>query len=125
MQPAALAVRFLLELLGLVALGLGGYHATDSEVARWLLALAVPAVAAGIWGVFRIPDDPKPAPVAVPGPVRLLIEACFFGGATAALVATGPPGARGRLRRRGAGGLRTPSGPRAAARPLAVVRLSV
>ncbi|MDO9446246.1 MAG: YrdB family protein [Dehalococcoidia bacterium] len=89
MQPAALGVRFLLELLGLVALGVGGYHAADSGVARWLLALGIPSFAAAIWGVFRIPDDPKPAPVAVPGPVRLLIEACFFGGATVALVATG------------------------------------
>lgn len=91
MQPVALAVRFLLELLGLAALGLGGYHAAEAEVARWLLALAIPTFAAAIWGVFRIPDDPKPAPVAVPGPVRLLIEACFFGGATVALVATAHP----------------------------------
>ncbi|MDP2328625.1 MAG: YrdB family protein [Dehalococcoidia bacterium] len=89
MQPAALGVRFLLELLGLVALGLGGYHAAEAEAVRWLLALAIPTFAAAIWGVFRIPDDPKPAPVAVPGPVRLLIEACLFGGATVALVATG------------------------------------
>ena len=89
MQPAALGVRFLLELLGLVALGLGGYHATNAEAVRWLLALAIPTFAATVWGVFRIPNDPKPAPVAVPGPVRLLIEACFFGGATVALVGTG------------------------------------
>jgi hypothetical protein len=42
-------------------------------------------VAAIIWGVFRIPDDPNPAPVEVPGIVRLGYELFLFGFATWAL----------------------------------------
>ncbi|MDA0270847.1 MAG: DUF2568 domain-containing protein [Chloroflexi bacterium] len=91
MQAAALAVRFLLELLALIALGTWGYQAGGGGVAGWALAAALPTAAATVWGVFRIPDDPKPAPVAVPGPVRLMIEAAFFGGAATALVGIGQP----------------------------------
>jgi hypothetical protein len=91
MQSAALAVRFLLELLALIALGTWGYQAGGGGTAGWMLAAAVPATAATLWGVCRVPDDPKPAPVAVPGPVRLFIEAAFFGGAAAALVGVGQP----------------------------------
>jgi hypothetical protein len=91
MQAPALAVRFLLELLALVALGIWGHQAGGGGIAGWVLAASVPATAATVWGVFRIPNDPKPAPVAVPGPVRLLIEAAFFGGAAAALVGIGQP----------------------------------
>jgi hypothetical protein len=36
-----------------------------------------------------VPDDPGKAPVAVPGWVRLLLEAVYFGGAALALWAAG------------------------------------
>jgi hypothetical protein len=45
-----------------------------------------------LWGVFAVPGDPSRsgrAPVPVPGAVRLLVEAAFFGAATAALVRDG------------------------------------
>lgn len=89
----ALGVRFLLEVVALVLMGAGAVAALDGSAWRWPAAIALPLAAAAIWGIFRIPDDPKAAPVAVPGPVRLIIEAAFFGGATAALVGLGRPGA--------------------------------
>lgn len=48
-------------------------------VLRPLLAILIPLLAAAIWGIFRVPDDPGRAPVPVPGVVRLAIELAFFG----------------------------------------------
>lgn len=89
----ALGVRFVLEIAGLVLMGTWAASSVDGTPWRWLAAVALPAAAATVWGVFRIPDDPKAAPVEVPGPVRLLIEVAFFGGATAALAGLGRPDA--------------------------------
>jgi hypothetical protein len=58
-------------------------------VARWLWTAGLVVGAAAVWGVFRVPGDGGPPVVAVPGWVRLLIEAVFFGGATAGLIAAG------------------------------------
>jgi hypothetical protein len=58
-------------------------------VARLLWTIGLPLVAAVLWGTFRVPDDPGKAPVPVPGLVRLLLEAVFFGAATWALYAAG------------------------------------
>ena len=43
-----------------------------------MAAIGLPAAAAALWGIFRIPNDPKPAPVATPGPIRLLLELGLF-----------------------------------------------
>lgn len=83
-HPLNLALRFILEIVGLLALGYWGWT-QHSGLARWLWTLGLPLLAAVLWGVFRVPDDPGPATVAVPGFVRLLLEALFFGGAVAAL----------------------------------------
>jgi len=78
-------LRFLLELAALVFLGWWGatvLESTDatSTAASVALAIALPLVAATAWGLFRVPNDPKPnPPVEVPGPVRLLIELAVFG----------------------------------------------
>ncbi|GMU40066.1 MAG: hypothetical protein AMXMBFR23_09320 [Chloroflexota bacterium] len=87
----ALGVRFLLEVTSLLLMGAWAASSVDATPWRWVAAVVLPAAAATAWGVFRIPDDPKPAPVAVPGPVRLLIEAAFFGGAALALAGLGRP----------------------------------
>lgn len=52
---------------------------------RWILALGIPIAAAAVWGIFRVPNDPGPATVAVPGMVRLLIELAYFTMAVVAL----------------------------------------
>jgi hypothetical protein len=89
-HPLVLLVRFLLELGALLALGYWGWT-QHAGVMRVLLALGVPLVAAAAWGTFRVPGYPGKAPVAVPGPVRLLLEAAFFAGAVWALYAAQRP----------------------------------
>lgn len=89
-HPVNLLARFLLELLALAALGYWGYAAHDGAW-RWLLMVAAPVIAAAAWGIFRVPDDPGPAPVRLSGIGRLLLEAIFFGAAISALFAAGQP----------------------------------
>ena len=76
-KPVVLLIRFLLELFGLFAFGLFGWQSASGFM-RYLLAAALPVMAAVIWGTFRVPNDPGPAPVSVPGWLRLTIEILFF-----------------------------------------------
>jgi hypothetical protein len=87
---ANLALRFLLELCALAALGYWGWT-QHQGVTRWLLAILAPLVAATLWGVFRVPNDGGAPVVTVPGAVRLGLEAVFFVAAVAALVAADRP----------------------------------
>jgi hypothetical protein len=83
-NPINLALRFLLELVMLADISWWGYH----RFAGWLgiaACIAFPVLAAVLWGVFRIPNDPRPAPVAIRGPFRLLLEWVLFGWAVWAL----------------------------------------
>lgn len=89
-NPLNLALRFILELVGLFALGYWGWTQHDG-LWRWLLAVGVPLLAAALWGTFRVPNDPGPAPVAVPGWTRLLLEAVFFSASVLALYTSGRP----------------------------------
>ncbi|MGW5385925.1 YrdB family protein [Nocardia sp. NPDC003963] len=86
LNPVLLGLRFLLELVALASAGTLGWRMTDGP-GRWLLVVLLPVIAATLWGVFAVPDDPSrsgEAPVAVPGVIRLLIEfAVLFGGAAA------------------------------------------
>ncbi|MDQ4077971.1 MAG: YrdB family protein [Chloroflexota bacterium] len=79
-HPINLALRFLLELAALGALGYWGWT-THEGIWRLVWAVGLPLVAAILWGTFRVPGDPGHAPVPVPGPVRLLLELAFFGSA--------------------------------------------
>jgi hypothetical protein len=91
-NPLNLAVRFILEMAGLVALGWWGWKQGEG-VFRFMLALGIPILAAGLWGTFAVPDDPSrsgKARVPVPGIVRLVLELAFFAAATWSLVAIGP-----------------------------------
>ena len=83
-NPLNLAVRFLLELCALFALGLWGWRLRDDGW-RIVAALAVPLIAAALWGTFAVPGDPSrsgSAPVVVPGALRLVLEFGFFASAT-------------------------------------------
>ena len=82
-HPLNLAVRFILEVSGLVAIGMWGWQHEGFQ--KYLLAAGLPILAMLIWGIFRVPGDPGSAPVPIPGPLRLLIECLFFGAAIAAL----------------------------------------
>jgi hypothetical protein len=83
-HPINLALRFVLELAGLYAMGYWGWNALESPW-RWLAAIGIPFIAAGIWGIFRVPDDGGPPVVKVPGIVRLSIEFDYFTAAVLAL----------------------------------------
>jgi hypothetical protein len=87
-HPINLSIRFLLELAALAALGVWGWQQSESWV-RLIPALGMPIVAAGLWGVFRVPNDPGPASVAIPGVLRLILELAVFGFATWALYVSG------------------------------------
>ncbi len=82
-HPVNLAFRFLLEIAALIALGVGAYSVVSGSFA-WVLAIAVPTIAAVAWGTFNVPGDESrsgKAPVPVPGTVRLIIELTVFASA--------------------------------------------
>lgn len=76
-NPVNLAVRFLLEIVMLIILGYWGWHLSESWM-RYIATIGLPVAAATLWGVFRIQNDPKRAPVEVPGIIRLLLELFLF-----------------------------------------------
>ncbi|RWM12235.1 MAG: DUF2568 domain-containing protein [Mesorhizobium sp.] len=79
-----LTLRFLLELSALLGLGMAGWT-FSAAFWRWILAIALPLVAAVLWGTFAVLNDPSRsgrAPVPVPGAARLMLElVILFGGA--------------------------------------------
>ena len=88
-NPVNLAARFILEVVGLLALGWWGWNRAEGAL-RILLALGIPILAAVIWGTFAVPDDPSrsgEARVPVTGTLRLILELAFFASATSALIA--------------------------------------
>jgi hypothetical protein len=92
-HPLNLAVRFLLEIAALLALGYWGFD-QHSGIWRFVLGLGLPVLAAIAWGTFAVPDDRSrsgSAPVPVPGAVRLILELALFGLASWALYDAGRP----------------------------------
>lgn len=87
MNPLNLALRFVLEIAALVAMGLWGWSVGRGGL-EYALVVAVPLAAIIAWGTFAVPGDPsrgKDGLVRVPGLVRLAIELAFFGFAVFAL----------------------------------------
>jgi hypothetical protein len=98
-NPLNLAVRFLLEIAALVAIGYWGWTWGQGAL-RYGLAIGGPLLAAVMWGVFAVPGDRSrsgSAPVPVPGWVRLLLELALFAFAVWALYDTGATTAAGIL----------------------------
>lgn len=95
-HPLNLTVRFLLEIIMLVVLGCWGWQ-LGHQWLSYVLAIVFPLTAAVLWGLFRIDNDPKPAPVAIPGVIRLLLEWMLFGLAVWGLQALGHPQLSGLL----------------------------
>jgi len=90
-HPVNLALRFLMELSALVAMGYWGWQQSDSAW-RIVFALGVPILAAAVWGTLAVPEDPSrsgSAPLPVPGLLRLAIELGFFSFAAWALYTIG------------------------------------
>ncbi len=91
-HPLNLALRFLLELCALVAVGAFGWLRYDSALPRWCLTLGLPLLFMVLWGTFAVPEDPSrsgKAPAPVPGGVRLVLELGLFAAAVVALLANG------------------------------------
>jgi hypothetical protein len=92
-NPFNLAMRFVLELAALFALGYWGWTQHEG-VWRFVWSTGLVLLAAVIWGTFAVPDDPSRsgnAPVPVPGAVRLAIELILFAAGTLAFFAAGQP----------------------------------
>ena len=90
-HPVNLAVRFLLEIIALGAIGMWGYKQTGGWY-KYVLAIAFPLIVAAIWGTFAVPDDPSrsgSAPIPVNGIIRLVIELGVFAFGVWSLYATG------------------------------------
>ncbi len=83
-HPINLALRFLLEIGALLALGVWGWQKSEGWM-RFVLVFGLPGLAAALWATFRVPGDPGAAPVAVPGLLRLALELGLFAIATWAL----------------------------------------
>lgn len=87
-HPINLALRFGMELVAWGSLGYWGWT-QQQGVLRVLLGIGLPLLAMAVWGVFRVPGDPKDSPVPVSGVLRLAIEFAEFGLAVVLLIAAG------------------------------------
>ena len=79
-HPINLAIRFLLEVSALLAMGLWGWRQSEGWL-RFVLAFGIPLIMAVVWGTFAVPNDPSrsgEALIAVPGILRLVIELAIF-----------------------------------------------
>lgn len=86
-----LALRFVLELSALIAVGAWARGLTEGVVGI-LAMIGAPLVLAALWGTFAVKGDPSrsgAAPVPVPGWVRLILELFVFGSGAASLLVVG------------------------------------
>jgi len=83
-----LALAFALELAMLAAFTYYGFRVTDHALLRWVLAILLPLVTAGVWGAFLAPKAAKRLPM-VPG---VLLSLCLFLLAALVLYRSAQPG---------------------------------
>ena len=79
-NPYNLALRFLLEVAALVAIGFWSWKNAEPDL-RFLQGIGLPVIFAIFWGVFAVKGDPSRsgrAPVPIKGLWRLLFEVVFF-----------------------------------------------
>ncbi len=86
-KAANLALRFVLELAALAALGYWGAQAGPNAVTGVVLAVGTPLLAAVAWGLFVSPKRRVDVPV-----LRWVVELTVFGAAALGLVASGHRG---------------------------------
>ncbi|WP_370409373.1 YrdB family protein [Streptomyces fradiae] len=80
-------LALLLELAALAVLAWWGWASADPVALRLLLAVAAPAAAAVLWGLFAAPRARFPVPL----PAVLTVKALVFGAATLALAGVDHP----------------------------------
>lgn len=83
LQALNLAVRFLLELCVLAALGYWGFQSQPGWLGKIVFGIGAPLIAAVVWGMFVAPK----ATYRLPGGVILGLEVLVFGAGIAALLA--------------------------------------
>lgn len=86
-HPLNLALRFLLEMVGLAIFAIWGWHRGEGWW-RFLPAVILPLVFATLWAIFAVNEDPSRSGKTViptPGVIRLILELTFFALATLAL----------------------------------------
>ena len=87
LRAIALALRFLLELCALTALGYWGWKTGHSTLMKLVLGIGAPLGAAVVWGMVVSPKatvDASPA-------VRFAVEIAVFGSAILGLWVSGQP----------------------------------
>jgi hypothetical protein len=87
LQNLNLALRFSLEICGLIALGYWGFHTGNGKLLKVLLGIGTPLFIAVIWGVFGSPK----AVYKVSMPLQLVLELLVFGLPAIALYFAGKP----------------------------------
>lgn len=85
LKSANLALAFLLELALLAVFAYWGFQAGNSTLAKILLGIGLPLLAALIWGIFMAPNSAR----RLQGGAYLALKALLFGLAVVALVAVG------------------------------------
>jgi Protein of unknown function (DUF2568) len=85
LRSAYLAVRLLCEIGLLVALAVWGFHTGSGVVAKVVLGLGAPLLAAVIWGLWVAPASRR----RLTDPARLVVEVLLFAAGVAALAAAG------------------------------------
>ncbi|SDY44462.1 Protein of unknown function [Modestobacter sp. DSM 44400] len=80
------ALAFLLELAALAVLAWGGWRLGGGGALRGILAVALPAAAAVLWGLFAAPRATYPS-----GAGELVVKAAVFGGAALVLARAASP----------------------------------
>ncbi|MGW4164813.1 YrdB family protein [Streptomyces sp. NPDC004788] len=80
-------LAFLLEVAALGCLAWWGWQSVEPVALRLVVAVAAPAAAAVLWGLFAAPKARVPAPL----PGVLAVKALVFGAAVAALYGVGHP----------------------------------
>lgn len=85
-RPVMWALRFLVELLALAAFAIGGWSLATGPL-RFVLAIALPVIAAIVWGLWMAPKSSR----RLHDPTRLVVEIVFFLAAGVALVIAGFP----------------------------------
>ncbi len=69
--------QFILEIVAFVAVGYWGWT-QHAGLVRILTAFGLPVLVALAWGIFRVPNDPGRATVAIPAKLRLALELGIF-----------------------------------------------
>lgn len=84
-----LGLHFFLEIFAFLAIGYWGFHTNSNLIQRIIFGVGLPLILITIWGIFRVPDEPGPAIVAIPGWSRIALEWSVFGFASWCLANAG------------------------------------